>query len=93
MRFAIGALLLAIALVFQLRMSALSRRMRQEVNEALPGDSRIPSIGLSTLRGEVIKLHRQFFPASRLRKQVYWLWSLEMAAFVAALAFILRFVK
>lgn len=93
MRFVAGAFLLAIALVLQLRMSALSRRMRDEVNEALPADSRIPSIGLSTLRGEVIKLHRQFFPTSRLRKQVYWSWLLEMVAFVTALAFMLRFVK
>ena len=63
-----------------------------DVNERLPADARIPEIGLSLLRGRVIKLHRHYLPASGMRKELYFWWALEMVALLSALAMGVRFV-
>ena len=80
------------AFAFQLRAILLFRRMRLEVNARVPEDARIPAVGLSLLRGRVIRLHRQLFPSSRLRRDLYAWWFAEIAMFVSALACVLRFV-
>ena len=87
MRFVLGGALFVVALVFQLRMMQLFRRMIAEVNAALPKESQIPMFGLSIERGRVIRLHRRFFPASSLRRETYTAGALECVAFLGALAF------
>jgi hypothetical protein len=92
MRFYWGGAFLLLAFLVQLGNIAIFRRMMREVNTALPDESPIPEVGVSLLRGKVIKLHRAHFPASGLRKQLYTLWVAEMAAFLSGLACIIRFV-
>jgi hypothetical protein len=67
------------------------RQMIREVNGALPAGSAVPKFGPSWIRGRVIRLHRQFFPESGLRKKLYKVWWLQTAAFISALACVLRF--
>ena len=93
MRFFIGGGFLVVTFVLQLCMIAVFRRMMCEVNAALPEESRIPEVGLSLLRGRVIKLHRAYFPASRLRKQMYAWWVAEVCAFMLGLGCVIRFVR
>ena len=83
---------MASAFGLQVRLILLFRQMMSEVNGILPADSQIPELGPSWLRGRTIRLHRQFFPASRLRKKVYILWTLMMATFIFALACVISFV-
>ena len=92
MRFFWGSFFLVVTFVLQLGMIAVFRRMMSEVNAALPQESKIPGVGVSLLRGRVIKLHRAYFPASRLRKQMYALWVIEVCAFTLGLGCIIRFV-
>jgi hypothetical protein len=92
MRFYWGGAFLLVAFLLQLGMIAVFRRMMREVNATLPKESTIPEMGVSLLRGRVIKLHRAYFPASGLRKQMYALWVIEMGAFLSGLACIIRFV-
>ena len=80
-----------ITFAFHLRTIFVFRRMMNQVNGALPADSRIPEIGPSWLQGRVIKLHRQFFPDSTLRRELYALWWLTTAAFLSALACVVSF--
>ena len=39
-----------------------------------------------------MRLHRQVFPASTARKKLYLIWTLQLVAFVCALACIIRLV-
>jgi hypothetical protein len=91
MRYVAGALLLLAAFLLQLRMIAVFRQMIREGNSAAPAGFAVPTFGPSWIRGGVIRLHRQFFPDSGLRKKLYRVWGLEMAAFISALACVLRF--
>jgi hypothetical protein len=84
---------LLLAFVLQLRVIVLFRKMMREVNAALPKEFAIPEVGVSLIRGRVIKLHRVHFPESGLRKQLYTFWAIEMGAFLSGLAFIIRFVQ
>jgi hypothetical protein len=86
-----GAILFLVATLLQLRMIYVFRQMIREVNGALPAGSAVPMFGPSWIRGGVIRLHRQFFPESGLRKKLYRVWGLEMAAFISALACVSRF--
>jgi hypothetical protein len=67
------------------------RRMMDQVNGVLQANCQIPEIGPSWLQGKVIKLHRQFFPDSTLRKELYVFWCLTTATFLSALACIVEF--
>jgi hypothetical protein len=91
MRFFVAATLLLIACAFQVKTILVFSQMMKEVNDALPSDAQIPQVGPSWLRGKVINLHRRFFPASSLRRNLYTLLGIEMAAFVSALACVIRF--
>lgn len=91
MRTMLAVTLFALSAGFQLKMIFLFRRMMREVNARLAPDAGIPEIGPSWLRGRVIKLHRRHFPASNMRKQLYISWALTMAAFLSALALVVRF--
>jgi hypothetical protein len=86
-----GAILFVIAILFQFRLIYVFQQMIREVNGALPAGTAVPTFGPTWIRGGVIRLHRQFFPASGLRKKLYKLWWLEMAAFLSALACVVRF--
>ncbi len=90
MKAAVAAILTMIAVAAQLRMIVIFRRMISDVNAVLPRDTRIPAIGPSWLRGRVIQLHRQFFPASRLRRKLYGTWIIAMLAFASALICVVR---
>ena len=92
MRFILGSALIAAACAVQLRLILLFSQMMDEVNGILPGDAQIPELGPSWLSGKVIKLHRQFFPNSKLRRRLYIGWTLETAIFLSGLACIIRFV-
>jgi hypothetical protein len=63
MRFVLAAGLLIITVAFQIRMICLFRKMMDQVNSAVPKGARIPEFGPSWLRGKVIQLHRELFPA------------------------------
>lgn len=92
MRFVVGGVFLIVSIVSQLRVIFLFSQMMDEVNRLLPGESQIPAFGPSWLRGKVFRLHRQFYPASKLRRNVYKWWVIEMIAFLTALACVVRFV-
>jgi hypothetical protein len=91
MRFYVAGALVLFAFAYQVRMIMVFRQMMREVNAALPGGSQIPEFGISLLRGRVIGLHRQFFPSSALRRKMYIAWTIEMIAFISALACVVRF--
>ncbi len=91
MKTALAVSLFAVSAGFQLKMIFVFRRMMGEVSARLAPDAGIPEIGPSWLRGKVIKLHRRFYPASNLRKRLYILWALTVAAFLSALALVVRF--
>jgi hypothetical protein len=81
-RTGVGLVFIVIALAFQLKMISVFRQMKTEVNEKLSPEQRIPEIGLSLLRGKVIKLHRKMWPLSNARRTLYLLWACEMIAFL-----------
>jgi hypothetical protein len=91
MKIYFAAALFLIAIAFQVKGIFIFRRMMNEVNGLLPPGDQIPEIGPSWLRGRVIKLHRQFFPESTLRKEMYTVWSLQTAIFLSAVACVVRF--
>ena len=91
MKIYLAAALFLFAIAFQVKSIFIFRRMMNEVNGLLPPGDQIPEIGPSWLRGRVIKLHRQFFPESTLRKEMYTLWSLQTAMFLSAVACIVSF--
>jgi hypothetical protein len=86
-----GAILFLVAFLFQLKMIGVFRQMIRELSGALPAGSAVPEFGPSWIQGGVIRLHRQFFPESRLRKKLYKVWWLQTAAFFSALACVMRF--
>ena len=92
MRFFLGGAFFVLAFAMQLGMIAVFRKMMRDVNTVLPKESSVPEISVSLVRGKVIKLHRAYFPASGLRKQMYTLWAVEMGAFLSGLACVIRFV-
>ena len=93
MRLLFGGVFFIGALAFQLRMISVFSRLKREVNAQLSEEQRIPEWGLSLLRGRVIRLHRYYFPASRLRREMYVAWYIEMALFLAALCCVFRIAK
>jgi hypothetical protein len=90
-RYVAGGTLFLVAILFQFKLIYVFRQMIHEVNGALPAGTAVPTFGPSWIRGGVIRLHRQFFPGSGLRKTLYRVWGLEMAAFISALACVVRF--
>jgi hypothetical protein len=91
MKVYLAGVLFSAAFLIQLKAIAVFRQMMGEVNKTLPADSRIPAFGPSWLRGRVINLHRNFFPASGLRRQLYVLWWIDTAVFISAVACLVRF--
>ncbi len=92
MRCVAGAILFLVAILLQFRLIYVFKQMIHDVNGALPAGTAVPTFGPSWIRGGVIRLHRQFFPESGLRKKLYGVWWWEMAAFLSALACVVRFV-
>lgn len=90
-RNAVGGLLFIAAIGCQLRAIWIFGQMRDAVNSSLPDNDRIPEIGPSTLQGKVIRLHRQMFPTSKLRRRLYQWWWAEVIAFTAAVVCWARF--
>ena len=79
------------SLVLQFRMISVFRKIRDQVNERLPAESRISEVAPSWRRTTVVRLHKQFFPNSQLPKQIYPLWWGMSLLFLAALACVVRF--
>lgn len=92
MKYVIGAMLFIGAVIVQIRCIAIFSRMMDEVNACLLAANRVPEVGPSYLRGKVIDLHKQFFPDSRLRHQLYWWHSFGTILFLAAIGSVVRFV-
>lgn len=91
-RFVAGGVLLLTATGFHIKGSMIFRRMMAEVNARLPQDAQISEMGLSLTRLRVMKLHRYYFPASNLKRDLYRWWYAMTAAFLAACACVLRSV-
>jgi hypothetical protein len=92
MRFAFGGALFATAIAFQIRGTLILMKMKDEVNQGLLPDAQVPEFGPNWLKGTVIKAHRRLYPASNLSRSLYRSWWATCAAFIAALACVVRFV-
>ena len=91
MRTKIGFILLVVAAIFLVRTMVLFSQIMTEANDALASDSKIPEFGPSWLRGKALRVHKQAFPGSLLRRKLYTSWWVEVTAFVSALACFVRF--
>ena len=91
-RFVIGGVLFAFAVGFQIRGILILMEMKEAVNRSLSTKPQVPDIEPSWLRGVVISAHRRMYPGSDLARKLYQSWWASMAAFLAALAFVVRFV-
>lgn len=79
-------LLLFVAfVVLKLRMIYVFQQMMDTVNQKRDKADQIPDFGVSPLRDKVIKLHRLYFPASRLRRDLYIAWILARFVFFSIL--------
>jgi hypothetical protein len=90
MRFVVAGVLFAVAVGLQIRSIIVFRSMMDAVNRAIPAQQRIPEFGPSWLRGKVINAHRRLYPDSDLRRKLYGYWWAETAAFIGALACVVR---
>jgi hypothetical protein len=91
MRTGAGILFFLLAVGLQFKAIGVFRAMMNAVNATLPPESRIPDIGPSWLRGKVIRLHKQRFPESQLRKELYGFWFAMLAAFLVAVGSVVSF--
>ena len=91
LRYICAATLFAVAIGFQINSIRLFWKMKDDVNQVLPHESQIPEFGPSWLQGKVIRLHRQHYPNSILCRNLYRSWWVTLAAFVSALACVVRF--
>ena len=85
MKTAIGIMLLGLAAIFLIRTMVLFSQIMVEANDALAGDSKIPEFGPSWLRGKALRVHKQVYPDSVLRRKLYTSWGVEVTAFLAPL--------
>jgi len=68
MKYFLASVLFMIAVLLELVLVVVFRRMMDEVNAAISGSHKIPEFGPSWLRGKVIRLHRRYYPGSTLQK-------------------------
>ena len=87
----IAATLFLASLGLQYKGSAVFRQMKADVNRMLPPEGQFGDWGPSWNQGRIIKLHRQFYPNSTLSRDLYRWWWAMTAAFIGALACVVRF--
>jgi hypothetical protein len=61
-----------------------------DVNKMLPENSQFSEFGLSILRSQILKLHREYYPSSNLRKAMYIWWTLITVLFLSAVALVVE---
>ena len=76
---------------FYLALVVVQTRMFAEVNSKLPFEQRIGIVGPSSDRSRIIRLHRQYYPDSRLVRRFYTYWWGNVLSGTAALACVIHF--
>ena len=80
-----------VSLVFQIFIILAFSKIRKEVNGIASANERVPVFGPSSERGRAIKLHKQYYPHSDLRRKFYVAWAGQVLFGMVALACVLQF--
>jgi hypothetical protein len=68
------------------------QQMKGEVNAQLPQAEKVAEWGWSYERGRVLRLHKELYPASHLRRRYCQLWTVSIVLGLSAMALVVRVV-